>query len=401
MREKRKWVAPKDEREMAGVTTITRKKDPYDIFMESEGIPIYRGIGVHRVQDLPLAKWDRLGGRGSYIQLFGTEGKWGCYLVEVPPGGALNPEKHFFEKQLFVVSGRGTTEVWEEGNPRKLTFEWQAGTLFTIPLNASHRVVNATNKPALLLAGTTAPNIMNLIRNEHFIFNCPYKFRDRFDPEIENYFKENPDFDPDPVLGRAMRKSNVISDLVNCELPLDNVRSPGYRRFEPHMGENSFYQFIGEHQTGRYSKAHAHASAAVLICIKGKGYTYTWPSSLGTTPWQDGKADQVMRQDYEPIGMVTAAPMGGDWFHQHFGCSPEGLRLMAWFGPYTNRSHSKGAPGQKFVYGTGRDIREGGTAIPYDEEDPAIRQEFEENLQKEGLTSQMPEGIYDTPDEFK
>ena len=29
-----------------------------------------------------------MGGRGHYIQLHGTEGKWGCYVVEVPAGGA-------------------------------------------------------------------------------------------------------------------------------------------------------------------------------------------------------------------------------------------------------------------------------------------------------------------------
>ena len=40
---------------------------PYDRFMEREGVPVYRGIGVRRVQDLPLAPWKRLGGRGSFI----------------------------------------------------------------------------------------------------------------------------------------------------------------------------------------------------------------------------------------------------------------------------------------------------------------------------------------------
>ena len=32
-------------------------------------------------------------GRGTYIQLHGTEGKWGCYVVEVPGAGALNAGK--------------------------------------------------------------------------------------------------------------------------------------------------------------------------------------------------------------------------------------------------------------------------------------------------------------------
>ena len=70
--------------------------------MESEGIPIFRGVGCKRTQDLPLKPWKRTGGRGTYIQLYGTEGKWGCYVVEVPGAGALNPEKHMYE-EIFLV----------------------------------------------------------------------------------------------------------------------------------------------------------------------------------------------------------------------------------------------------------------------------------------------------------
>ena len=91
------WHEPKAG-ENAGYGKFLRKPLPYDSFMESEGVPIYRGIGVRRVQDLPLAPWPRLGGRGSYIQLYGTEGLWGSYIVEVPAGGALNLERHLYEK---------------------------------------------------------------------------------------------------------------------------------------------------------------------------------------------------------------------------------------------------------------------------------------------------------------
>ena len=51
-------------------------------------------------------------------------------------------------------------------------------------LNAYHRIVNATSSPALLLGGTTAPNIMNLVGNRDFIFNCPYSFSDRLSNSI-------------------------------------------------------------------------------------------------------------------------------------------------------------------------------------------------------------------------
>src|ERR1700742_3874695 len=111
------WHEPTGGR-IAGFGAFKRAAMPYDRFMESEGIPVYRGIGARAVQNLPMAPWKRLGGRGSYIQLYGTEGLWGMYVVEVPAGGALNIERHVYEKNVLIVEGRGSTEVWQEGQAR-------------------------------------------------------------------------------------------------------------------------------------------------------------------------------------------------------------------------------------------------------------------------------------------
>ncbi|HEY8507093.1 MAG TPA: hypothetical protein VIL32_01980, partial [Steroidobacteraceae bacterium] len=371
------WHEPSGN-QRAGYGKFDRIKMPYDRFMESEGIPIFRDIGVRRVQDLPRAPWKRKGGLGTYIQLYGTEGKWGCFVVEVPAAGALNPERHMFEEIYLVIEGRGSTEVWLDGESRRHVFEWQAGSLFSIPMNAWFRIVNAASSPALLLAGNTAPNVLNVIRNAEAVFNNPFQFRDRFSGAAD-FYKPNEDIEPDPVRGLAMRRTNFIPDIVNCDLPLDNRRSPGYRRIEPFMTQNSFYLWIGQHENGRYSKAHAHESAAVLICIKGKGYTYTWPESAGINPWKDGKAHLVKRVDYEPVGMVTAAPGGRNWYHQHFGVSREPLRLTAWYGPNAP-GRTPGVPGEKLTDFGAIDIDEGGTAIPYSMEDPFIRAEYEATL---------------------
>jgi quercetin dioxygenase-like cupin family protein len=390
------WHEPKAG-ENAGFGKFKRPQMPYDRFMEEEGIPIYRGIGVKRVQDLPMTAWKRLGGKGSYIQLYGTEGLWGLYVAEIPAGGALNIEKHLYEKQVFVVEGRGSVEVWGEDPARKQTFEWQKGSLFSIPLNVSHRFVNATNAPALILCGTTAPNVMNLFDNMRFVFECPFAFTDRFAGEAD-YFKPKDDIAPDPVRGLAMKTTNFIPDIVNAELPLDNRRSPGYRRLEPHMANQRFHLWIGQHETGRYSKAHKHESAAVLICVKGKGYTYTWPEALGMTPWRDGKGDKVLRQDYEPVGLVSAAPMSGDWYHQHFGVSKDPLRLTAWFGANNHSALKPGVPGEAMADVWAIDVNKGGKAVPYWLEDEYIRKEFEETLAREGVASRMEDKLYRKPE---
>jgi oxalate decarboxylase/phosphoglucose isomerase-like protein (cupin superfamily) len=389
------WHEPKSG-ERAGFGKFDQPLSEYDRFMEGEGLPVFRGVGIRKVQDLPLVDWPRMGGRGSYIQLHGTEGKWGCYVVEVPAAGALNVEKHIYEEIYLVVEGRGSTEVWVEDGGKRHVFEWQAGSLFSIPVNACHRIVNATSSSALLLGGTTAPNIMNLVGNNGFIFNCPYAFTDRFSV-TDDFYKPVDDVEPDPIRGLAMRRTNLVPDIFNCELPLDNRRSPGWRRVEPFMTGNKFYLWIGQHETGRYSKAHAHTSAAILICVKGKGYTCTWPEECGVNPWKDGHADKVKRVDYEPVGMVSAAPGGARWYHQHFNTSNEPFRLTAWFGPNHPSLVTGLPPGEKQIDYTGMDITEGGTSIPYWMEDPFVREEFARSIATNNAVSRMEPSRYEKP----
>ena len=38
----------------AGVGKFNRPKTPYDLFMESEGVPVHRDIGVNKIQNLPI-----------------------------------------------------------------------------------------------------------------------------------------------------------------------------------------------------------------------------------------------------------------------------------------------------------------------------------------------------------
>ena len=108
------WVEPTDENR-AGHGTFGRPKTDYDLFMESEGIPIYRDFGVQRCQDLPMKPWDRLGGNGTYVQLYGTEGTWGMYVVEIPPRKELNIERHIYEKNTS-----GYDSITKNGSSNRL-----------------------------------------------------------------------------------------------------------------------------------------------------------------------------------------------------------------------------------------------------------------------------------------
>lgn len=375
----------------SGTMKVKKLPSAYERYMEGEGIPIFRGPGLKTVRELELKSWDRFGVEGCFIDLSNTTDSLGLHVIEIPPGGATTPMRHMFEEKYWVVEGEGTTELSLPDGSSRQRFEWHKNSLFAIPLNAQFQFVNARSTPALLLGGNAAPHMINSFDDLDFIFGCDYPFRRRYDGSSD-FFKPNTETVPTPELGRAMWRTNIIPDIVDCDLPLDNQRSPGYRRIEPNMAGGYFWCFIGEHVPGRYSKAHAHKSGAVVICLTGQGYTFNWPSEIGSTPWKDGKADQVERVDYIQGGMVAAAPGGGNWFHQHFGSSAEPLRLLFWYGGPPGNQYAEFSPTNNTW--TNADIEDGGRSISYRTEDPYVRQEFERMITSNGGHSTMSPDLY-------
>ena len=378
------------EQQAIGHFSWTRPPTVYETFMEEQSIPVIRGLGIRDCRDVTLAPWKRMGGQGAFIQLSGTGGLTGMYLIEVPAGGSLNPERHLYEELIYVLDGRGSTEIWAEGSSQKQTFEWQAGSVFSPPMNTWHRLVNAASSPALLLGVTNAPPVFELYKNTNFIFENPFTFEDRYDGD-QSYFKGERELVKDPLSGRNRNPNNVIPDTAECELPVDGQRGAGHRHFFVQMSGNVFNGFIAQYPSGRYSKTHAHESGPVLLCLRGKGYTITWPMEAGVQPWEAGNGHMVQRQDYVPGGLVSAAPGDANWFHGHFGASKEPLRVMAFLGGYPRRV--AGAPGDE-VIGMNTNIREGGTTIEYRDEDPYVRKMFQEELDKVGAQFDMPESVY-------
>ena len=388
-----RYVEPTGDQK-AGYLHYRRPASPWELFRKDEGIPVHTGLGVKNSRDLPRVPWERLGGKGSYIQLTGTNNRMGMFVVEVPARGALKPQKHFWEERYIVLEGRGSTEVWKAGGTARTSFEWQPWSIFSIPINANFQIVNATSSPAILLAINSSPHMINMFQSKSFIFENPYNFDDRFGGNLEDYWKPAEDFEAHPVQGRAMLKSNLFPDAARCYLPLDNNRGPGYRWVSPNMvGNTSVGGFIAEYPSGRYSKAHHHGSGVVLICLKGHGYSYNWPAAEGgLTPWQDGKADLVKVQEYEAGGMVAAAPTptSETWFHQHFAVGSEPFRVHA----ISAGTGSQGGSEGDMVAGVGAEITDGGRAIPYYMEDPFIRKHYEEELKKNGVEFNMPTEVY-------
>lgn len=363
------------------------EKTPYEKWIEEQKIPVIRGMGVEDVTQVPRKLWPYLGCPAAFIQLDGMEGWDGMYMAEIPPGGVLNPEKHLYEEVIYVFKGRGLTEIGLKG--KKQVFEWKEGSMFAPPLNTWHRLVNGTREPVILLVATNAPIIMDNFHNPDFIFNCDYEFKDRYREE-EGYFGgEGERFQLG--LGNGWQ-TNFIPDALHVKL------EPQYRKVAKgnitsfYIAGNSLKGHIAEWPGGIYHKAHHHGGGAIILALSSKGYFLLWPSEVGAKPYQSGREDAVIQVNFK-AGTIVSPATG--WFHQRFNTGAERARQIA-FTPGINGLFPIGAfkSFQKMEDGALVSIREGGTLLEYEDEDPEIRKRFEDALKQEGVPCDMPPIVY-------
>jgi hypothetical protein len=123
----------------------------------------------------------------------------------------------------------------------------------------------------------------------------------------------------------------------------------------------------------RYRAAHRHGPGVTIVGTKqAEGFVIMWP--LGAkredyviAPWQEGS--------------VFVPP--NQWYHMHVNTGATENRQLRIFPPRPFRYN--------VMWGHALDPQQ---VIPFVDEEPWIRQMFEDELAKRGLTSLMPEGAY-------
>jgi hypothetical protein len=363
------------------------EKTPYRQWIESEGIPIHTGYHFPDLRKLQVSRWDRLGVGGAHVVLEGAEGTDGAYICEIPIGGKTKAQRYLFEEVIYVLDGQGETTVWHDRR-NKYSFRWSKGALFSPPLNVWREHANRGSAPVRLVAVTDLPIVMDLFHNAPFIFNNDFVFTDRWGAE-KDFFECGP---------HKIRKGRVPGvtiegkggDCYECSLvpdaralPLFDAPARGKknRTAEVQMADNSLQCHVSEFPVGTYKRAHRHGPGSHVIVIGGRGYSLMWKD----TPRFSDSRTQV-RVDWGD-GSVFVPP--DHWFHQHFNGADMAARYLAatWIG------------GKYFVEGLGGggrthrlgtvSIHHGGNMIDYPDEDPAIREIFEEELKKSGVKSEM------------
>ena len=127
---------------------FAKEKDtPYTRWVRNEGLDIVDGIYVPDLHAVELKPWPRRNGRAVYINHDATRTSNDCYVCEIEPGGKLTEQRQLYEEMIMILAGRGSTMVWNDAG-QSTSFEWQAGSLFAIPVNAWHQHFNGSGGEA-------------------------------------------------------------------------------------------------------------------------------------------------------------------------------------------------------------------------------------------------------------
>jgi oxalate decarboxylase/phosphoglucose isomerase-like protein (cupin superfamily) len=340
----------------------TEKETPYTRWVKAEGLDIIPSFYVRNLRTVALKPWARRSGNAVFLNHDASRTSNDCYVMEIAPGKSLTPHRQLYEEMILVLSGRGSTTVWNDAGAR-ITFEWKEGALFAIPLNCHHQHFNGSGRePARYVAVTNAPPVINLYEDLDFIFNTKYDFNDRFAGEPDYFFSKGEQ-------KGFLLTTNFVPDAVNIPLITATERGAGGGHIRFNMAKGSMNSHISQFPIGTYKKGHAHGPGAHVIVLSGEGYSLMWP-----------EGEEPQRYEWE-VGTLIVPP--NMWFHQHFNTGTTPARYLAFKHEGVAIRNAQGVP-KAWI-----SRRAGGDQIDYIDEKPEIRRIFAAELAKHAIASRM------------
>ena len=196
-------------------------------------------------------------------------------LVEIPPGGRSQPDKHLFEEMIYIVAGEGYTTMWVGSEEQPKRYQWSAGDLISPSLNAWHQHFNSSSTESVrFISLTTEPLTNNLFHDPEFVSSSDYVFEDHWHKGVNQQAEY---IFPDVKDGRNnidMRSGHLFSDLPHRKMKQrrSNVLGINTRPSGDFAGNQILELSIRE-----YHDAERHPSVypreTIIVILAGEGST--------------------------------------------------------------------------------------------------------------------------------
>lgn len=365
--------------------------DAYDEFRQQENIPIHTGLYIRDLDEVETDSWDRTGQRGALINLYGMEGINDLQIHEIAPREETTQQRHFYHEIVYVLKGSGITTIGEGDSARQ--FEWSKHSMFAIPRNTTYAHKNMSGEDDVkLVVQTDLPQLIDIIRDEEFIFNSEYDFWGDRDVEsvysdegtVGTMYADKPLLtDDDEANAPVTWETNFVPDITDFnQFDKDDWNNLGAMKIMriPFPVHNT-YVHLSEIPVGKYKNAHRHNPGANVFIHTGEGYALMWDDELE-------EQNQKVRLDWGPRSVYT--PPGG-WWHHHFNVGSEPAGQFAMHAPPIGTMNAR-----DHIF----DPHSQRNTILYHQEDEHTRELYKSEIEKSGVEFDMPEETYTDP-EFK
>src|SRR5581483_11684305 len=259
--ERREPMTATAEDLMEAATRPPRNPSPYDQYIESTGVPIYRGYAIEDARTIPVGPWPDRECNAAFAVLAGQRDVSEIRITEIPPGGTTRPVKFALDEIVYVVDGRGLTTIWAGDGPKK-SFEWSKRSIFVIPGGCTYQLSNTQgHEPTRLMHYNYLPTAMLLRPEAEFYFESAFVAPERLYSGDAFATAKAIESDDERArsLGRPVWFGNFFPDMAVWD-KLDTYQERGAGGF--HVTIRFAGSAIPSHMSvfppGRYKKAHYH-----------------------------------------------------------------------------------------------------------------------------------------------
>lgn len=233
----------------------------------------------------------------------------GMHMSRLQPGANNRGHRHLDEALIYIVSGRGWSELRQGEDAPLQRIDWEAGDLLAIPANAWHQHFNADqDSPSRNLAFKNTQFLRKSFQSRALVYDSSFRFHDRYDDEPD-YWKRR------EIVDDGVVETNVIRDLaaqslaeaegLGRSLTAQHYRMGGHEMLEVTLLELGHRGHVARHR---------HVVEEGVYVLSGRGRTII--SS------DDGR-EVTFR--WRP-GDLFSPPLG--CWHQHISEAREPTRLL-------------------------------------------------------------------------